>query len=223
MYAARSPTHAASAKPSVVAVTSRAPNAKGWYSAPVTGTLTVKGVKTVAQCTEGVAFTDANGKLAGSKYKRYITYPAASCKVSDSVSKSGVKDLSIKVVVGKTSVTKHLLLRLDSAAPSISITAPQAPVAAQSLKLLGTVADAYSGPDAVTLHFSDPGGAQASFNVRAVCGGCGKFHECGSSCGYATQWSYEGSPPPGAWTVSAAATDLAGNTTISDPVNIIVV
>lgn len=217
------PAQAAVVKPQVVGAPSRAPNANGWYRAPVSATLSVTGLKTVDQCTQGVVFTDANNKLAAAQYKRYITYPATKCRVTGSIDRSGITDVSLRAVAGKWTQTKHVLLRFDDGAPSISISAPQVPVVVHPLTLLGTVADTYSGPDAVTLHFSDPAGVQPSFDAKADCMGCGTFHACSSACGFATQWNYKGSPPTGVWAVSAAATDLAGNTTISDPVTIVVI
>jgi hypothetical protein len=212
---------AATARPAMRVTYSARPNANGWFRAPATATIAVTGVKRIDSCKWGVGFEDARTGLGSSRYAR--SFNAAACAVTGSVTRSGTASVTLSATAGKWSQKTVVPLRLDDGAPAIAIGSPSLPVVVSPVTIAGTVADSYSGPDGVRLHFSDVLGVQPSFDATATCDGCGTFHDCNQSCGFATTWQVSRTVAPGVWTVSAAATDLAGNTTITDPLTLVVV
>lgn len=212
---------AATARPSMRVTYSARPNANGWFRAPATATIVVTGARRIDSCKWGVGFEDARTGLGSSRYARSSN--VAACSVTGSVTRSGTASVVLSATSGRWSQKTVVPLRLDNSAPAIAIGAPTLPVVVSPVAISGTVADSYSGPDGVQLHFSDPLGIQPSFDATATCDGCGSFHDCSQSCGFATTWRLARTVAPGVWNVNAAATDLAGNTTITDPLTLVVV
>jgi hypothetical protein len=188
--------------PTTVATLSPPPNANGWSTANVVATLTASDPSGVQSITYSLTGAQTGG----------ATVPGSSTTITVTAPGTTTITYSATDNAGTVESAKQIVVRIDRAAPTLAITGTPTALGIPNTCVTlvggctytGTASDAVSGVASVQLTFD--GGLSGSFTTTAVCTGCG-------APGTATR-SYAPAPLQlllGDYTVTAQATDLAGN------------
>jgi hypothetical protein len=188
--------------PTTVATLSPPPNANGWSTSIVVATLTASDPSGVQSITYSLTGAQTGG----------ATVPGSSTTITVTAPGTTTITYSATDNAGTVESAKQIVVRIDRAAPTLAITGTPTALGIPNTCVTlvggctytGTASDAVSGVASVQLTFD--GGLSGSFTTTAVCTGCG-------APGTAT-WSYAPAPLQlllGDYTVTAQATDLAGN------------
>lgn len=169
----------------------------GWYRADVTIALSASdagsGVSKTTYTTDG---SNPKSSATAAVYSQPFTASSTTTVKYFSVDKAG-----------NVEATKSRLVRVDSAAPTVTITAP---AEGSSFARRSTVAISASATDAV-------GGASGVAKVRFYRGTTSITTD--STAPYSAAWNTR-SLAAGTYVLTAVATDVAGNVTTSAPVSI---
>jgi hypothetical protein len=141
------------------------------------------------------------------------TVPGANAAITITASGTTTITYYATDLAGQVEPSKQVLVRIDKGAPTVAITGTPTVLGIPNtcVTLLGgctysgTASDGLSGVAGVQLTFTGPGGS--SFVETATCTGCG----AGAT---SVTWSFTPAPLQlllGSYTVTAVATDLAGN------------
>ena len=179
------------------------PNANGWNTTDVVATLTATDLTGVQSVTYSLSGAQTGG----------ATVPGASATITITASGTTTITYFATDVAGQVEPSKQVLVRIDKGAPTVAFTGTPTALgipntcitAVGGCTYSGTATDGLSGVAGVQLTFTGPGGS--SFVEAATCTGCG----AGAT---SVTWSYTPAPFQlllGTYTVTARATDVAGN------------
>jgi Bacterial Ig domain/Chitobiase/beta-hexosaminidase C-terminal domain/Calcineurin-like phosphoesterase len=172
----------------------------GWYTSPVSITLTASdagsGVRTTTYTTDG---TNPKASATAVVYTGAFSVPSTSTVKFYSVDNGG-----------NVEATKSRLVRIDAAAPTVSITTPSD---GSSFARRSTITITAAASDSGT----GTGTASGVARVRFYRGSTSITTD--SSSPYTVNWNTK-SLAAGTYSLTAVATDVAGNVTTSSPVRI---
>lgn len=192
--------------PTTTATPSAAANGAGWHTADVTITLTA------TDPTPGVVKQITHSATGGNPIATTTT-PGSSVNVP--VTGNGTTTLSFfaEDVAGNVETAKTFVVKLDKAGPTATLASPSTARIKNGHSLTGTYADATSGVASVAYSYCT--------TATATCTAAnGTSIGSSSTSPYSVTWNSQ--PADGDYKVVATATDVAGNSTLTNTVTMTV-